>query len=92
MDTWKLVLVKLEVKYTCIYINMEKRQGLWGTPSDSSIFNEYTKSYTFELNRGTSSETPNKFSKMSREDWQKEDTTPNNQKPNIQDKTSITEM
>ena len=38
MDAWKSVLVKLVVRYTCIYINMEKRQGLWGTPPDSSIF------------------------------------------------------
>jgi len=84
MDPWKLVLVELEVKYTCIYIyiNTEKRQGLWGTPSNSSIFNDYTRSI-FELNRGRSPGNPDDLSKKSTADWQRPAASLKNQMPNI---------
>lgn len=88
METWQGVFAKLATKYTYIYINtMERRQRHRGTfPSESSMFNHDTNSYTFELNCGGSLESPNNLSdlnKKSREEWQKPTASLNNQMPNI---------
>ena len=43
-------LVKFAVKYTYIYIDMERRQSRWGISPDR-IFNRYMNSYTFQSTR-----------------------------------------